>query len=94
MLYDKSAYFVMKNTAKLTSRELEEIKIDKKTAEDIEESLINEHLGQIKVEGFDIVREMETTRELMMILDNERMDEKVADFEKRIMDDLAKVLGL
>ena len=40
VLYDKSAYFVMKNTNQLTTREFEEVKIDMKSAEEAEAAIV------------------------------------------------------
>lgn len=92
-LYEKSAYFVMKNTNALVSREFEEIKIDAKDVEDVEERLIQEHLGQVKVEGLSIEKERELINNLMKVLAVERGDEKVADFERRIKEEVEMVIG-
>ncbi len=93
-LYGKSAYFVMKNTNALVAKEFEEIKIEAKDIEDVEDKIIKEHLGQIKVEGLDVDKEKEITKELMKILTIERGDEKVADFEKRVREEVSKILNL
>ena len=89
----RCAYFIMKNTNKLTSKEFEEIKIEKESVEDIEESLIKEHLGQIKVKDLDISKEEKLTKELMKILNQERKEgERVIDFEKRVNEEVEKIL--
>lgn len=94
-LYEKSAYFVMKNTYALATKEFEEIKIEASSVEDIEEKLINEHLGQIKLKDMDAKKEKELIKELMKALSAEREeDEKVADFEKRVRKDINKILSL
>lgn len=91
-LYEKSAYFVMKNTNALVAKEFEEIKIDAHNIEDVEEKIIKEHIGQIKVEGLD---EIKITKELMRILSVSRDEgEKVADFEKRVKGEMEKILEL
>ena len=91
-LYDKAAYFVMKNTNALTTKEFEEIKIDMKSVEDVEEKLIKEHLGQIKVKDF-AEKEEEITKELMEILSQEKAEGMTKpDFEKKIKDEAKKVL--
>ncbi|GAG15481.1 unnamed protein product, partial [marine sediment metagenome] len=88
-LYDKGAYFVMKNTTALVSKEFEEIKIDASNVEDVEEKLIKEHLGQIKID----LDEEALTKELMRLLSVSREEgEKVADFEKRVKEEVEKVL--
>jgi len=90
-IYDKGAYFVMKNTNALVSKEFEEIKIDTETVGDIEEKIIKEHLGQKKIED---VQELELTKKLMGILSISKEEgEKVADFEKRVMENIGNVLG-
>ena len=93
-LYDKAAYFVMKNTNALTTKEFEEIKIDMKSVEDVEEKLIKEHLGQIKVKDF-AEKEEEITKELMEILSQEKAEGMTKpDFEKKITDEVKKILEL
>ena len=94
-LYEKSAYFVMKNTHALTTKEFEEIKIEASSVEDVEEKLINEHLGQIKLKDLDAKKEKELIKSLMKALSAEREeDEKVADFEKRVRRDMNQILSL
>ena len=59
-IYGKSAYFVMKNTSKLICEEFEEIKVEKESPEEIENSLIKEHVGKIAVSDFDTAKEERT----------------------------------
>ncbi len=93
-LYGKSAYFVMKNTAALTSKEFEEIKIDAGSVEQIERGLIREHLGQLKVEGLT-EQEEELIKSLMAALGTDRNEgETVADFSKRIREDARNAMKL
>ena len=95
ILYDKGAYFVMKNTSLLASTELEEINLSSKSAEDIESALIKEHLGQIKVDGMDIAKEEKLTKMLIKALETEKQEgERVHDFEARIRDDMDKIIGM
>jgi len=90
MLYDKSAYFVMKNTAALTTKEFEEIKIDAKNTEEIEDSLIKEHLGQIKVDKLTPEKEKELVKTLLKALAIEKDEgERQADFEERLRKELS-----
>lgn len=94
-LYDKAAYFVMKNTNALTTKEFEEIKIDVKSVDDVEEKLIQEHLGQIKIEDLDSEKEKKLTRELMKVLSQEKVEGMTKpDFEKKIKDDAKVILEL
>ena len=64
-LYDKSAYFVMKSSHAVVSKEFEEIKTDARNVEDIESFLIKEHLGQIKLENLSLEKEEEFIKNLM-----------------------------
>jgi len=90
-LYNKSAYFVMKNTNKLIGPEFEEIRVEQESQEEIEGALIKEHLGQIKL--FDAAKEEQLTKELIKVLDMEKQEgERVAEFEKRITEQLQLIL--
>ncbi|MFH1849421.1 MAG: exonuclease SbcCD subunit D [archaeon] len=93
--YDKGAYFVMKNTNALASKEFQEIVVQPGSVQDVENALLEEHLGQTKVEGWDIEKERETTKVLLDALALEREeDERVADFEKRIRQEAEKILKI
>ncbi len=95
MLYDKSAYFVMKNTNALTAKEFEEIKIGAKSVEDTEDAIIKEHLGQIKVSNMDIEKEELIIKEMIKALSTEKQEgETNSDFEKRVKEEANKVLEL
>ena len=94
-LYDKSAYFVMKNTNALTTKEFEEIKIDTKSVEDAEVAIIKEHLGQIKISNMDIEKEESLIKEMMEVLATEKQEgETNTDFERRIKEEMSKVLDI
>lgn len=94
-LYDNSAYFVMKNTSKLITKELDEIKIQTDSIEDVEDSLIKESIGQIKVDNLGIGEEEKLTKQLMAILSKEKQEgERVADFERRIKENIEKIIKL
>src|SRR3989338_759088 len=94
-LYGKSAYFVMKNTSALTTKEFEEIKIDAKSVEEAENSIIKEHLGQIKLANFGNEKDESLIKGLMDTLSTERQEgETVADFERRIKEEVSKVLDV
>jgi DNA repair protein SbcD/Mre11 len=93
LLYEKSAYFVMKNTAALTSKEFEEIKVDASSREEAEEKLILEHLGQIKVDNLSTEKEKLLTRSFMKTLAEEKNEgETVTVFQKRVLDELKKLV--
>lgn len=101
LFYNSGAYFVMKNTNALETTQLTEITIDASKPEEIEENLINEHIGKIKVaafgDGLELANEKEKriTQELLVSLGNERGEgEKVADFENRVRDEVKRILEL
>lgn len=88
-LYNKGAYFVMKNTAALETKEFGAVKISG-TTEEIEERLIDEHLGQIPMKN-----ERAVVVQLMKSLNSEKHDgERIADFEKRLSEDVLKLLEI
>lgn len=92
-LYQKSAYFVMKNTNKLFSKEFVETKVLHSSVDDIENKIISENVGQIKCFAAD--DEARLAKELMHILNKERDEgEKVADFEKRVVGDVSHLLNM
>ncbi|MBW2978096.1 metallophosphoesterase [Candidatus Woesearchaeota archaeon] len=95
ILYDKSAYFVMKNTNALTTEEFEEIKVQASSVEEIENKLIKEHLQQIKVAGYDAKQEEQLTKQLMETLSLEKEEgETVASFTSRIKDKVNSILDI
>ena len=93
VLYDKSAYFVMKNTSGILTRDFEEIKISADDASIIEDSLINEHLGQIKVSGMNVSNEKHIVNNLFKLLSLDKLEgERVTDFEFRIKKEVSGLL--
>jgi len=94
-LYNKSAYFVMKNTNKLITKEFEEIKVEQNSVEEIESSLIKEHLGQINVAGLDTEKEKVLVNDLMLMLSKEKGEgETISNFENRIKTELNNILNI
>jgi len=90
-LYEKNAYFVMKNANFVTSAEFEEIQVSEESAEDIQAKLIEEHAGQLNV--FERQKEIELTKSLIHAMTNEKQEgERVIDFEKRISDEVDKII--
>ncbi|MDP7115434.1 MAG: DNA repair exonuclease, partial [Candidatus Woesearchaeota archaeon] len=88
-LYDKGAFFVMKNINKLATKEFEAISVEKGNVEEIEEKLIKEHLGQIKIDG----DEAKLVRDLMDVLSNDKLDgERVTDYEDRVKEEVKKII--
>ena len=90
-LMEKGAYCVLKNTAKLTTKEFEELNIDSGNVDDIEDKIINEHKGQIKIP----LDEEKTTHSLMRLLAQEKMEgEKTFEFEQKLVKSVIKELKL
>ncbi|MFH1072223.1 MAG: metallophosphoesterase [Nanoarchaeota archaeon] len=91
ILYERGAYVVMVNRSKLESEEFEEIKISQNTAEDIEEALIKEHLGQVKVDFAE--QEEQITRQLIKVLSSEKSEgESLTEYNSKIKNMVKEVL--
>lgn len=94
-LNKKSAFFAMKSTSMVTSREFTEIKVDADSVEDVEDLIIDRNLGYAKVTGLTKDREKEMVVSLMKALSAEKEDgEKVHDFEKRILEETEKIVNI
>jgi len=90
-VYDNGAYFVMKNTAKLSTPDFEEVKIDVNSVDDIEASLIQEHIGQSELYDKDIEKYM--IQELLNVMNISKIEgEKNQDFESRVKENCFKIL--
>nr|MBI4156997.1 DNA repair exonuclease [Candidatus Woesearchaeota archaeon] len=87
------AYVVLRNTNKFSSKEFEEVEIEHGDIEDIENNVIKEHLGQIKIYDFDKIKEQDFVKNLIHFLDKEKMENETNfDFENRIILELKKIL--
>jgi len=87
----QGAFFIMKNTSKLTSQEFEEIKINSSSVEEIENTIIKEHLGQIKT--YFSEQEEEIAHKLLKELSSEKNEgEKVSDYNERIKTEIEKII--
>ncbi|MBR9690314.1 exonuclease SbcCD subunit D, partial [Candidatus Woesearchaeota archaeon] len=85
-LYQKGAYFVMRNSIKLSSKDFEEVQVAEDSVQKIEDKLLSEY----KSETFD----KKIILSLMKALSSEKLeDEKVVDYEQRIKEEADKVLG-
>jgi len=93
--YSRSAYFVMKSSHAVVSKEFEEIKSDARNVEDVESFLIKEHIGQIKLENLTSEKEEILIKNLMEALLKEKQEgETVPDFEKRMKEEVGKILEM
>ncbi|MEK6940106.1 MAG: exonuclease SbcCD subunit D [Nanoarchaeota archaeon] len=92
-LYNKGAYFVMKNTAGLQSEEFEEIKISASNPETMEEEIIKEHLQQNKL--YNAETELLLTKTLLNALTTTKKEgETLSDFQERVIQDMSRILQL
>jgi len=92
-LYQKGAYFVMKNTAQLEGEQFEEISLVSSSSENVEEQLIQEHLQQNRL--FDRETEFQLTKSLLHTLNTSKKEgETVADFQKRVEEETNHLLKL
>ena len=82
----------MRSTSKLTTKEFEEIKIKAHPANDVEEALIKEHLGQVKIPNLTTEKESVFIKDLIKALDNEKQEgETRTVFEDRLKQDIDAV---
>ncbi|MFH1133347.1 MAG: DNA repair exonuclease [Nanoarchaeota archaeon] len=86
-LYRKSAFVVLKNTASLSSKEFEDVRVQESTVAELEDRLVREHEGQMQGKVSILVKE------LMQVLDLEKAeDERRKDFEQRLVKAASPVL--
>jgi len=94
-IYDKSAFFVMKSTSLLRTKEFEEVFVDTSDVNLIEDMLIKEHLMKFKVEGFTSESELSNTKKIMDSLDSERGEgERVEDFSYKLKNEIRNLLNI
>lgn len=87
-IYSSGAYFVMKSTSRLESEVFEEIKVNDESIEALEEKIIDEYMEKSMFEK-------DTIKKIMQTLSLEKMeDEKVYDYEKRIVDEINKTIKI
>ena len=92
-LYNKSAYFVMRNTSHLSSQEFEAVKISSGTAEQIEEELIKQYAGKSKTSFTQKQEEM--IRNLIKSMGEEQKEgEKKYEYDARMKKEADETLGL
>ena len=91
-LYNKSAFFVMRNTSHLTSKEFEEVRVGSGTAEQIEEALIKEYAGKSKASFAE--KEEEMIKGLIQLLGEEQKEgEKKYEYDAKMKKVADAVLG-
>ncbi|MDF1537906.1 MAG: DNA repair exonuclease [Candidatus Thorarchaeota archaeon] len=95
MMKDQGAKTVKRNTNKLASAEYHEIKVTAASRDDLEEKLIAEHAGQIKMKGYDKKKEIALTKKLIKTLvDSKGPDEKKKDHQARMESNILTVFGI
>lgn len=93
LCYDNGALIVMKHTLGLSCAELEQISTMALSLEEIENSVINEHSGQIMMTDYDKEKEIRLAHALLETLNLEKEEgETNADFEKRIINETRMLL--
>ena len=94
-LYERNAYFIMRNTVKLSSKDFEEMVVKEGPQQDIEKDIIDDHIGQIDVKNWDKEKELDMINKMMTLLNSSKQDgEKVYEYEDRIVKDLGKLLDV
>lgn len=89
----QGAYFIMRNTNKLTTKEFEEIKTlpDHISIEEFEERVIKEHLQQFKT--FTPELETSLSKSLLHNLNTKKIEgEKSYDFQERVFKEIKNLL--
>jgi DNA repair exonuclease SbcCD nuclease subunit len=95
LMKEQGAMTVKRSIGKLTSSEYKEIKVTAASREDLEDKLIQEHAGQLKIKGIDKKKEIRLTKDLIKALvDGKSPDEKKKDYQARLESDILTVLGI
>ena len=91
-----SAYCVLKNTHKLTSKEfIEEETIASEQILEIESSVVRDNKSPVDISSFGISNIESFVSSLMVCLNTEKQDgEKNADFEKRVVRNVSSLFSL
>ncbi len=94
-IYERGAYFIMRNMNKLKSPAFEELKVNQGSTEEIEESIAKEHAGQIRSESIDCLEEIETVKIILKALNTEKIEgETVPTFQNRIKEEMARIFRI
>lgn len=88
-----SAYFVMRNTAALRSKQYEEIQVSTESIDTVERRVISEHVGQSGL--YDAKIEEQIINSLLHVLGQEKNEAmKKSDFEQHIIREVRSTLDL
>lgn len=92
--YEKEAFFVMKNTFGLKNKKFQEVQMEESSVDEVESKLIQEYAGQSEELGKNAEEEINFTKELMKTLAEEKNeDEKNDDYDKRIIENVNKLIN-
>ncbi len=84
-----NAFVILKNISKLTTKEFKNIEVKGDNVDEIENILINESMSEVK----EINNPEKLAESLMKVLVEDKNEgEKVADYEKRILNNAHKIL--
>jgi hypothetical protein len=85
----KEAYIVLKNTAKLTTKEFSEIEVETGDVSDVETKILEENIKP------DFILNKEKIKALMEVLSDEKAEgETTTTFENRLIKNIKKVLDI
>ena len=88
ILLHKGAYYVMKSTSLVKSKEFEEVQSNVSSIEEAEEKVIKSNVGQSSIKN-----EEELIRSLIKVFSLEKQDgETKYEFEKRLLEETDKIL--
>ncbi len=88
VLYHKGAYFVMKSTSLVETKEFEKVQTTASSIEEAEEKVIKENIGQSTLKN-----ETELIKSLMKVFSLEKQEgETKYNFEKRLIEESKKII--
>lgn len=94
-LEQQGAFFVMKSTTQLKTKEMEHIKVHGENTAEIEQKVMQEHVGQFQSEFLSKDIQQKWAAQLLETLNAEKQEgERVIDFENRIRKEVSEVLNL
>lgn len=92
-LYERKAFFVMKNTYALKNQKFKDIELNQSSSENIENELIQEYAEQNKEIKLTREKEIEFTKQLIKILSEEKNDdEKNENYDHRIVENITSYI--
>ena len=92
-IYSKGAFFTMKNTYKLESKEFEDMAVQSSSQEEIEDAVIDKHSKEFNFTHNRFSDQHELIKDLIDILSVEKLEgEKNPDFETRLKTELDQFL--